>query len=307
MKILQLIEERQIDIGDYGPACEGFIDKLKAFIFTGTGEEKANRLNSSNGHRIREVGKDLDRDLRRTYGNPEWRKKLPTEERRVNAKLLGSANVDGKAITAPKELATAAERMMAVARKIYQQEKPHFELRQSLVAKIRRLDGKPEEIDKLWLQYKEQLKVKPAERYVRAGGKPQPALGFDTKNPKAQWPVRGSGEEGYNVYTSVTTPGEFITVTQANADEFVDAITELAKLIEECNKLSAESHIADGDDMPVDMDELKYGESIFTEICSSQSYVELSDMLWRLESEFCRLVGGLYILMFGKQSSETAQ
>ncbi len=301
MKILKIAEPGQVDFGSYGPACEGFIDKIKAVFFAGTGEEKAERLKKSDGHRLEDVSKELDRDLGRTFENPEWVKKLPEQEGHTNVKLLKSANIEGKPIVRPQALVAAGEHMLSVARKIFQQEKPHFELRRALIKKIDAIGDNPAEIDKLWLQHKNQLLINAAERYIRAGGKPQPAFGYETKNPKNQWPVRGKGEEGFNIYDSVETSGEFVTVTQANAKEFVTAIQQLLALSKECDRLGRECYVTDWEDCPASMDDMKHGDAIFFHLYSSQSVEELHNLFWVMEAEFGRFAASLYILMFDKR------
>lgn len=306
MKQLVIPEQHDINLGTYGPACEGFVDLIKSLFFKSKDnrKEKIEKIKNHRWPRFTMIKKELESDLKSTYDNPQWvEKNLVGNSGIVKIPALMFANVDGKLITKPEELAKIAQGMFSVIKEIVQQEKPYIELRHKLVDKIEK-ETDPAKVDQIWLDHEKQLSTTAADR-VRNKKKAYPAFGFDTK--KRSWPVDLSVASGRGAYEFSAYPGKqgetdgsFEVPTTHSAKHYAEAIRTILDICCELADIEQNTYIAYWDCLAVEYDDLKYGDDIFGYLCSSQGGWEVSDLASGAEGILSYIVCGLYIAMFDK-------
>ncbi|BAW18979.1 hypothetical protein [Ralstonia phage RP12] len=303
MKILSIPEQHERYIGEYGPACEGFIDTFKKLFAKKTPEEeRVEMLHKSNRQSYTSLTKDLEQDLQRTYDNPEWvTKNLADQSGMITVPALAYANVNGKALAKPRDIVYVARGMFEVVKAIVQRERPHTELRRKLVDQACKIKDNAA-LDKLWDANAKQLTQSPVARAQQQYKKPLPALGFDNQYP---WPFnfKNLDHEEFTQFPRVETSGEVEAPAEHNAKDYAEAIRELMKICAEAMKLSEDNYIPYWDclDSAIEYDELKNGDEIFSKLCSSQGCYEVADLAHSLEYTLGPIICGLYIAMFDKK------
>ncbi|BAW19267.1 hypothetical protein [Ralstonia phage RP31] len=303
MKILSIPSQFDIDAGSYGPACEGFIDAIKKiFVKKTPEEERVEMLNNSKYHNSSLLSKDLENDLRRTYDNPDWVKKnLVDGSGTIKVAVLKYANVNGKALTRPRDIAYAARGMLDAVKAIVSREKPFTELRRKLTKQAQEIKDNAA-LDKFWEAHAKQLAGSAVGRTQQQCKKPLPALGYDNQYT---WPFnfKNLNHEEFTVFPRVETDGEIIAPDEHNAKEFADAIRDLMSIIAEADKIASDNYIAYWDAVAdgIEYDELKYGDEIFNNLFTGQGGYEVSDLAQGLSYSIGPTICGLYIAMFDKR------
>lgn len=300
MKILTIPEQHDIDIGVYSPACEGFIDTLKNFFDKDKDRKERVRILNEDSYKVfRLLEQTLEKDLKSTYDNSSWIKKnLSNTTSYVAIKTLTYAHVNGKAIKKPEELVKAAESMLVVVKEIAQSEKTFIEARRNLIKKIQtEKDGT--KLDQVWLYNQKQLSVTAVDR-CRQRGKSYPALGFDPK--KETWPVdlKDTSKSSFNTSPDKSSDGYFEAPSVQNAHNFSRAIRTLLEITAQLIKISRETYVPYWDILEVSYDDMKYGDEIFSYICSAQNNWEVSDLADGVRWMIGHIIAGLYITMFDK-------
>lgn len=301
MKILSL-EESEIDLGEYGPACEGFIDAVKSIFLKSDPQKRINEINKARYPNSGYIAKDLAKDLKLTYENPTWvEKNLSKEKGMIQVKLLGMANVNQKQITKPEEILKVAKEMFAVVNQIYEREKPFIQLRCKLIEKFK--DEKDiDKIDAMWQQYKSQLMVTAVDRYRQTNKKPISALALAPGKRVSGWPVNLTDlkDQGFVNYPEHKTDGTFEAPNQSNAHEFAKVITELTDMAIQLDWLAQQASVPYWEIMEFDYNAYADADDVYSYLCSSQGNYEISDLAWDVEFTLGQIVCGLYIAMFDK-------
>jgi hypothetical protein len=306
MKILQLQDNHEVDLGEYGPACEGFVDMVKSlFVKKDAKEAKAEAAHKSAWRTYGMVSKDLEGDLRNTYDNPGWvEKNLDDKAERLHIPALAYANVDGKMITNPREMVKVARGMLNFVKTVAQREKPHTELRIKLCDEAEHIFDN-DELDELWEKNASQLKQSPVDRVHQWQKSPVPALGYGGKYP---WPIDFNNPKlkEFSHYARTHTTGELEAPIKASAKEFAESIRELLTIAQEAEKIWKDNHIPywDGLQEEISYDDLEYGDEIFNQMFSSQRQCEVSDLASCITDVVGPIICGLYIAMFNKKLVE---
>lgn len=304
MKVLSL-DDTTDRFGEYGPACESFIDSFKKlFKHKSPQAERAEILHGAQYKELSVLSKDLDRDLRSTYENAGWvEKNLTDEKETVEVTALEHANLKGKALTDPREIVKAARAMMEVVHAIAAREQPHIELRRKLIARAVHIKDNAE-LDQLWVDNAKQLEQTAVERTRQQYKQALPALGCDEKTHT--WPLdyldkRHSIE--FTQFFGVKTSGKIEAPTRTSAREYADAVRQLMEIVVEAEKIAKDTYIPywDSLDNAIEYDRLKYGDEIFGWLFSSQTANNVSDLAGGIAFELGPIICGLYIVMFDKK------
>lgn len=295
MKQLVIPEQHDIDIGPYGPACEGFIDTVKDLIFKNPIKDRVTNLKSDK-FGYSKICDELDKDLQSTYDNPGWIKKnLPESSGVADISALKIANANQKQITTPAELVKVANGMLSVIKEIAQREKPFIDYRRKLYKEIEKIKDAAT-VDAIWLKNEKQLKQTGAERAYQKYKKPIPALG----GPVNGWPFRSDGKNSHGFSELFyKTEGTFELPSAANAKNYANAIRALADIAEELDAIGMETRIPYWDGLAVEYDDLKYGDEIYSKITTGQSG-DIEHLAFGASYTISRVIIGLYIAMFDK-------
>lgn len=302
MKQLIIPEQYEIDIGSYGPACEGFVDLIKGFFKKKDPiAERLEILKKDKWQSFGGIKKTLEQDLKSTYDNQGWvEKNLPDAKGMITIKALSHANVHQKQITSPEEVVKVALSMLSVVKEIAHAEKPFTELRRKIISQIENVTD-PTVVDQVWLDNEKQLKTTAAERHYQRNKKALPALGGSNK-PGEEWPVGSvrKGEFGFTEFNRYVTSGEFEAPSISNAKDFAIAVRKLVEICCELDTIYKESYIEYWECLAVEYDALKYGDEVYTQIASGQSG-EVYHLASTVAYDIGRIIVGFYIAMFDKQ------
>lgn len=303
MKILSISNEKGVDLGEYGPACEGFIDSFKALFGKkkkGPFDENLKAVKGTQGYGV--LVHKLEDDLRLTYDNSTWvNKEFAGASGLIQVKALAGANVDGKPITAPSEIMKVAQSMFVVVKDTFHRELPFIQKRKKLVEQIAQKKD-PAYADQVWLDNQEWLKPTAADRFKQKYKGHLPALSNSPKED-GEWPISDKQKWNHvfsNAYPDHKTDGMFEAPSVKNAKAFADTIRGLVKMLIELNKMAAESRLPHWEFLEVEWDDLKYGPEIFDRIASADGWYEVSDLINGLADICYTLSLGLYIAMFDK-------
>lgn len=300
MKQLTIAEPHEIDIGPYGPACEGFIDALKSF-FTKKDPIK-NRVEIIKNDKymtFRVLETTLEKDLKLTYDNPAWvRKTLEGNSGFSNIAALVHANSEGKLLKTPEELVKIAKSMLEVVKEVARREQPFIEFRSKLIKQIQK-ERNPAIVDRVWLENEKKLSITAVDRQRQYDKKSHPAFGSDRQ--KHPWPVdfKPTTRECFN-HAWIKTSGEFVVPTPQNAKNFADAIRSIFDILLELTKIGGDTYVSYWDILEVEYDALSDGDAVFSYLCSGQDGWEVSDLAFDTKWTLCHIVCGLYIAMFDK-------
>lgn len=303
MKQLTIPEEGQFDFGQCSPALEGFIDTLKG-MFNGGNQRKnaVERIKNSQWHlRLKEMQTYLDRDLASTYGNSAWvGKNLPEKSEVVKVHSMEWATYNGKSLLTAAKVLDVAKAMMATLKEIVNNEKPYLDLRKQLISKVNASSDKNDTAEKIWTQYSKQLKETAAHRWIKKK-KVTPAFGASEGLDKG-WPAAAidGGEGGFAWDYRKKGEGQFQTPSQGNAREYLAAITELFKMVQELEEIYKATWITSHEESGLDYNNLKDGDDIYSYLYSDQHVDGVSDLASNMEMQFIALINGLYIVMFDK-------
>lgn len=303
MKILQLQDEHARDFGEYGPACEGFVDTIKKlFAKKSKQQARAELLHKDSWNAAQKLSRDLEGDLRSTYDNPDWVKKnLGEAQETIHVAGLTQANVFGKALTNPQAIAKVAGEMLATVKTIAHTEKPHTELRKRLCKQAEGIKNNGE-LDKFWEAHAKELNESPVDRARKAFKRPAPAFGCDDRS--CTFPINFADPKDFSftTYGRVKTTGELEAPNQHNAKAFADALRALMAVALEADKIRDENYIPYWDSVAdeIEYDNLKHGDDIFRSLFSSQDDNNVSDLASFIEYELAPIMSGLYIAMFDK-------
>lgn len=301
MKIISIPEQHDIDIGPYGPACEGFIDTLKYYLSEDPSKKRLKELAKRSNYSKFVLKKELERDLSLTYENPTWvSKRLEGNSGFAQSKALEHANVSGKAITDPAEIVRIAKLQLEVIKDIARHEKPFIAFRQKLTEQLDKITD-PAKADKIWEENEYRLRETPVDRFRKRHKKHFTALG-QADDGKNAWPVnyKDPKESQFNSFCSITTDGKLEAPTPQNAAKYAQAIRDLLQIILEVDKITDECYVSYWDGIPVEYDELEYGDEIFSYIYSSQDNWEVYDLSSGLSYELDHMLAAIYIIMFDK-------
>lgn len=303
MKSLIIPEQQDLDIGYYGPACEGFVDAFKALFGQkkkGPFDENLAAVKGTRGASV--LIHKLENDLRLTYDNPEWVKNtLGDGHGLIQVKALAGANVDGKAITAPGDLLKVAKSMFVVVEDTYRRELPFVQKRKKLVEDIAQKKD-PAYADQVWLDNKDWLMQSASDRFQQKYKGHLPALSNSPKED-GEWPISDKQKWNHifsNAYPDHKTDGMFEAPSAKNAKEFASTIRGLVKMLVDLNKMADESRLPHWEFLEVEWDDLKHGPEIFDRIASADGWYEVSDLINGLADTCYTLSLGLYIAMFDK-------
>ncbi len=307
MKQLIIPEQHDIDIGPYGPACEGFIDLVKG-IFLKSKDERKERLDKAKNARFPNasiIDKELEKDLKATYDNHEWvEKNLTGNSGTTKIKALTIAMSEGKNVTNPTEILKLAQAMANFVKEIARSEKPFIDLRCKLINEIK--DEKDAaKVDAVWLKHAKVLSVTAADR-CRSKKKVIPAIGFNTKG--RSWPIDLSNpkDRGFNTHIRSSDEGDgaFEVPTVKTAAEFAKTIRGIIDICMELDVIGRTHYVPYWDCLAAEYDDLEYGDEIFSYLCSSQGDYEVSDLADGLGYDLGHIACGLYIVMFDKHTKQ---
>lgn len=298
MKFLTVQDEGHVDLGQYGPACEGFVDAMKSlFSKKNKQEERAQALSKDRYRAPTILMKELDKDLKVTYLNQAWvEKNLPEQSDSIKVPGLEFANVGGETLSSPPDILDIAKKMFDVVKAVSQAEQPYIQLRKRLIDKAVKIKSN-EELDQLWLDNQEQLKYTAVDRAKQRYKNSMPALGYDKTNP---FPV---SKEDYWTWAGTRTAGTFTTPTKATAAKYAEALDGLMDIFRECEDIFQRDYIPYWDilDDAIEYDDLKYGEEIFSHLFSSQDEHNSFDLARNVADEIGVFVCSLYIAYFDKR------
>jgi hypothetical protein len=302
MKILNIPEENEQDLGAYGPACEGFIDTIKGMFFKDPRKERALALSKEKHPRAKALEKDLERDLGLTYDNPKWiAKHLANNSGTIKIKALEHANVEGKVITNPAEIVKVARGMLDFLRQVVSREIPFVERRLKLIKEIEN-EKDPAKVDAFWVKHEKELKVTPVERMRTYVKKPVHALGHQGDDKEA-WPFnfKDPRRNYFDSFGSVSTDGSIETPTPTNAKVFATAIRELFEISKAMQDMEEEIYVPYWDDgLAAEYDLLEHGDDLYDNLFSSQTGWEVMDLVGGARYELGAIICGIYIAMFDK-------
>lgn len=305
MKILNIPEQHDIDIGSYGLACEGFIDTIKSlFVKKDQTKERINVLKKDSWEVFKTLENELESDLGRTYDSTEWvQKNLTSNPGFLSIKALETANFNGHELTKPEEIVKIAREMLNVLNDIANREKPFIEFRRKLTDKVDKMKD-PKQVDKIWEENKKQLSTTAVDRQRQKYKKGFPAFGHSTIVGGSSWPVtyKDPKVNWFDGDPQIKTSGKIEAPTADNAKQFADAIRELMKICTESEKIWEETYISYWDSIGVAYDDLEYGNEIFTYLYSSQGDREVADLAYLVKYDIGHIIAGLYIAMFDKRA-----
>lgn len=303
MKQLTIPEQHDIDIGQYGPACEGFIDTIKKLFIKNSDptKDRVEFIKRSKSMHVGHVESYLEKDLSSTYDNPAWvSKQLENNSGFITIPALSIANNGHKALTTPQDIIKVARAMFDVVKGIAQVEKPFFEHRKHLVSQIKNVTDAAK-VDAFWLEHAKELSGTPVERFLKKNKKHFPSFGC-ADDGKYAWPVNYSNpkETSFTLYGHIKTDGKFEAPTPQNAKIFANTIRELLDIAVKLYEISSTSYVPYWDILSAEYDDLKYGDEIYDYLCSSQSNWEISDLAISASNTVGIIICGLYIAMFDK-------
>lgn len=304
MKTLIIPEQTDLDIGGYGPACEGFIDTIKGIFVKNPQKERAQALGKEKYVKIGFISKELENDLRLTYDNPKWiEKNLQGEGGVIKIKALEHANANGKALTNPGDIVKVAQGMLAFLRTVVQREKPYAERRLKLIKEIEK-ETDPAKVDAFWEAHEKELKVTAVDRMRTYVKKPVPGFGHAGEEKDA-WPFnfKDTRRDYFDTHGSFVTDGSIEAPTPANAQAYAKAIRELMDIVVELRELEKQVYIPYWDSgLSVEYDDLTHGDDLYSYLFSSQSSwdEEAQGLVAGAEYEIGVIICGLYIAMFDK-------
>lgn len=305
MKSLIIPEEHDISLGEYGPACEGFIDTIKNLFFKkkDARQQRLKELKGAKDPYLNAADKELERDLKLTYDNPEWvAKHLAGNAGVIHITALGAACVDGKQLTTPEDVLRVAKGMFKVLNDIYQREKPFIELRCKLIKQIQN-ETDENKVHAVWKKHEQQLIVTAADRYRQKEKKPTPAFGTSPENKwMTTWPVDyiNPKRQEFASYLSGRGDGQFVAPTPQNAKSFLTTIREMMDMAIQADWIGQQAYVPYWDILDVSYDDLKDADDIFDYLCSSQGGHEVTDLAYGIENIFGIIISGLYIAMLDK-------
>ena len=303
MKQLVIPEQHDIDLGSYGPACEGFIDAIKGlFVKKDPSKERIEVLKKSSYDVFDALEKELENDLHRTYDNSAWvEKNLANNSGFITIQALATANFNGKELTKPEELVKIAREMMSVLKEIAAREKPFIEFRRKLTAQVDKMTD-PKQVDKVWEENAKQLSISAVDRQRQKYKKGFPAFGHSTMSGGSSWPVsyKNAKADWFGGDAQVKTDGKIEAPTATNAKHFADAIRALMEVCTDTEKVWKETYIPYWDSIGVEYDDLKHGDDIFSYLYSSQGDQEVADLATDIKYDIGHIIAGLYIAMFDK-------
>jgi hypothetical protein len=321
MKILTIPDPLEMDLGPYGPACEGFVDSLKEFFsFAKFRKSNAEKLKGSKDYRF--LAKVLESDLHKTYDNANWIKdNLPEEAYKVVVRALNLANVAEIQLSTIQEILKVGRGQLRVVKDIYKSEEPFIELRNKLAQDILESES-ADYAEEVWLRYRSGLSTTSAQRYYVRHKHRVPALAERVEKGH-EWPIPSThkGERGFYYNLDFRTTGIFPGVTVSNARTYAQGVRDLLALALEFRDIGYQSQLIDSsefyamfEDPEEDDDEdtreekerrkrqlgwMSFEDEVTNRIFYSDEYiVEVSDLAFDVAALIGRIAVGVYLAMF---------
>lgn len=250
-------------------AMEGFIEDVVNYL-TGNmygllNEKTANRIVDEAFHGndsaliLKRVGAIIDQVVL----NPKWiAKSVPKKVTRIASEY---AWIDGKEVNDPIKIAHCFGEMLKGAKDLLDKTADNTKLRKELIAKIKGM-RKAEDVDALYIKHKAQLNVDPAALYVKKGGKSYSC----TSDVANIWPVTFTPKGAY-ICSSIgsSKKNDLAIATTQTVASYGKAVIDLLKISTEAIELHKKNNISYWEFCPVEYDDLKNGDDIFTNIYST--------------------------------------
>lgn len=263
------------------PTMEGFMDSVKS-LFAGRKKLNEKEVDAILSGKLHE---EVSKYLAGTLDDPEWVKKnLPENEAGVSPSKI--AFIQGKNESNPVKLLNSLDTAYRTAEHALSILSANIKLRQELCKKLRSLRGPSAEdqADALYEANRSKLIPNVSEYYLKHGGRDVP--GIIGSNPSANlkgWPVQVTARGSFDFSGYFDDAPDNCVVdnpSQRTVKAYVSSIKALTDIIARSSIVIEKNTIPYWEVLPLDYDELKYGDQILEDITVGQRDVPTDPMLY---------------------------